>query len=64
MNENRHFSGKQMDELEQREHLYRAIANVVDLPTRRILYIQFINQYYPEAEEAILGALEEQFQRV
>jgi hypothetical protein len=41
--------------LELRENVYKSISSVIDVPTRKILYIQFINKYYPEAEEAILG---------
>ena len=29
--------------------LYTSIVDIDDLPTRRILYIQFISKYYPEA---------------
>lgn len=35
--------------------LYKAIKDVKDLPTRRILYIQFIAKYCPEAYEFLTG---------
>lgn len=39
--------------LEQRQRLYDTIKCVEDLPTRNLLYIQFIDKYYPEALKAI-----------
>lgn len=33
--------------------LYRSIKDVINIPTREILYRQFIQRYFPEAYEVI-----------
>lgn len=40
--------------LERRERLYHSIKNVHDEHTRKVLYSQFIDEYYKEAFDAIL----------
>jgi hypothetical protein len=40
--------------LEQRERLYKSIADCKDDYTRRVLYSQFIDTYYQEAFDSIL----------
>jgi len=42
-----------MGTLEEKQRLYDSIKDVIDLPTRRILYIQFVGNYYPEAFKSI-----------
>jgi len=41
--------------LEQRERCYQGIKDVIDLPTRRILYIQFVQKYYPECYDVLVN---------
>jgi len=42
--------------LERRERLYKGLADCKDEPSRKILYHQFIDKYYPEAYKAITGS--------
>ena len=44
--------------LEQRERLYKAIADCKDKYTRDVLYSQFVDTYYQEAFESILYEFE------
>lgn len=43
-----------MQEIDKRQSLYKSIASVKDAHTRRVLYSQFVDEYYTEAFEAIL----------
>lgn len=40
-----------------KERLYESINNIKDERTRRILYIEFIQKYYPKCYEAFSGRL-------
>jgi hypothetical protein len=42
-------------ELGKRQELYDNIQKVESLPTRRILYIQFVSMYYREAFNCLVG---------
>lgn len=41
------------------ELIYESIKDVEDKHTRRILYIQFIMEYYPECYDAIILTIPE-----
>lgn len=43
-----------MNELEKRERLFKTIADVKDEHTRKVLYSQFVDEYYPVAFDSIL----------
>jgi hypothetical protein len=43
-----------LSELKHRELLYRSIADVIDVRTRRMLYREFIDKYYREANKVLL----------